>query len=134
MSIRNFTDLLAAAKTQPEPQRLLFVFVGVEMPAQPSPEQQRRFAEKQGGYLSPVMCVDKLPSEVASFAALVEESRATGKDWDMVFVAGQSGRGGQAPSAAEAEPMLKRMVDLIKAGSIGNFIAFDRQGDPVQFF
>lgn len=134
MSIRNFTDLLAAAVAQPEPQRLLFVFVGVEMPPNPTPEQQQRFTEKRGGYLTPVMCVDKLPAEIADFSALVSESRATGKAWDMVFVAGMSGSHGQAPSSDDAEPKLKKMVELVKAGSVGNFIGFDGEGEPVQFF
>lgn len=133
MSISTFTDLLLAAKHQPQPQRLLFVFVAVEMPPQATPEQQQRFAEKSGGYLAPVMCVDKLPDEVPDFEALVQESRATGKAWDLVFVAGMSGQGGKAPTADDAEPMLKRMVELVKSGSVGNFIGFDKDGDPVQF-
>ena len=134
MNISSFSDLLAAAATQPDAQRLLFVFVAVEMPANASAEQVQRFEQKTGGYLAPQLCVDKLPSEVASFAALAEESLATGKAWDMVFVAGMGGRGTQPPSPVDAEPMLRRMVDAIKGGSIGNFIAFDRQGLPVRFY
>ena len=134
MNIATFDDLLAAAAIQPEPQRLLFVFVGAELPDAPSPEQQERFAQKRGGYLSPLMFVDKLPAEVADFAALVDESKATGKSWDMVFVAGMSGRAGQPPSPQDAEPMLKKMVESIKGGRISHLLAFDRQGMPVQFF
>ena len=32
MNIASFDDLLVAARQQPEPQRLLFVFAGVELP------------------------------------------------------------------------------------------------------
>jgi hypothetical protein len=133
MNISNFADLLLAARQQPEPQRLLFVFVAVEMPPQATPEQQQRHAEKTGGYLVPVMCVDKLPAELTDFPALVQESRATGKPWDLVFVAGMSGQGGKVPSSDDAEAMLKRMVERVRAGGVANFLAFNDQGEPVQF-
>ena len=35
MNIASFDDLLVAARQQPEPQRLLFVFAGVELPNDP---------------------------------------------------------------------------------------------------
>lgn len=133
MNIASFDDLLAAARQQPDPQRLLFVFVGVEMPAQPSAEQQQRHAQKSGGYLSPLMCVDKQPSEVADFAALVEESRATGKEWDMVFAGGLGGRNGQPPTSQDIDSALKAMIESIQGGRIGHLLAFDKQGVPVQF-
>lgn len=133
MQIRSFADLLVAAGQQPDAQRLLFVFVAAEAPANATPEQQARLQQKTGGYLAPQVCVDKLPAEIASFAALAEESQATGKPWDLVFVAGMGGRGQQAPSSQDAEPMLRKMVDSIKGGSVGNFLAFDRAGDPVRF-
>lgn len=134
MQITSFDDLLVAAEQQPDAQRLLFVFVAAEMPANASPEQQARHAQRTGGYLVPQLCVDKLPADVTSFAALVEESRATGKAWDMVFVAGMGGRGTQPPTTVEADAALRRMVDAIKGGSVGNFIAFDRDGNPVRFY
>ena len=92
MNITSFADLLTAARQQPEPQRLLLVFARAEMPEKASPEQVERFSARAGGYLSPTVCVDKRPEELDSFEALAEESKTTGQDWDMLFVAGMSGR------------------------------------------
>ena len=65
MEITSFDDLLHAASAQPEPQRLLFVFAGVELPDDATPAQRERFAAGQGGALVPMMCVDKRPEEIA---------------------------------------------------------------------
>jgi hypothetical protein len=54
--------------------------------------------------------------------------------WDLVFAAGLAGRAGMVPSSDEAEQPLKMMVGAIEAGSIGNFIAFDRTGQAVSFY
>ena len=134
MDITCFTDLLSAAQAQSEPQRLLFVFVAAELPEDANSTEQQRHAEGQGGSLRPVLCVDKLPDEIRDFAALAEESALTGMNWDLVFAAGMSGRGGHAPGSDEAEQPLKMMVGAIETGSIGNFIAFDRSGQAVSFF
>ena len=64
MDISSFDDLLHAARLQPEPQRLLFVFVGVELPDDATPAQRARFEQGQGGALVPLMCVDKTPQEL----------------------------------------------------------------------
>lgn len=134
MDIQSFNDLLNAAKAQAEPQRLLFVFVSAELPEDATDGEKQRHAQGQGGSLRPVLCVDKLPAEVADFASLRAESERTEMQWDLVFAAGLSGRGGHAPSTDEAEQPLKMMVGAIETGSIGNFIAFDRQGESVSFF
>ena len=134
MDIAEFADLLAAAQAQPEPQRLLLVFVAAELPEDATDQERLRHAEKQGGSLKPVLCVDKLPEELQDFAGLLAESSRTGIAWDLVFAAGLAGRAGQAPSSDEAEQPLKMMVGAIESGSIGNFIAFDREGQAVSFF
>jgi hypothetical protein len=131
VNISSFDDLLRAARTQPEPQRLLLVFAGAELPDDSTPEQRARFRAGQGGALVPLMSVDKSPGELDSFAALEEEARQMGKGWAIVFVASLSGRGGRAPSSAEAGQSLERMIASIKAGTIGSFIPFDRNGEPV---
>lgn len=133
MNISSFADLLTAARQQPEPQRLLLVFARAEMPEKASPEQVERFSARAGGYLSPTVCVDKRPEELDSFEALAEESKATGQDWDMLFVAGMSGRAGFAPTPDEAVQPLRMMVEAIQQGRVSQFLAFNRSGEPVRF-
>jgi len=133
MAISSFDDLLRAAREQPEPQRLLFVFANAVLPDDSTPEQRARFEAGQGGALTPLMAVDKTPDELDTFAALVEESRQFGPDWAVVFVASLPGRDRRAPTSEEADKPLQRMIESIKAGSFGPFIPFDRQGQPVLF-
>ena len=131
MNISNFDDLLRAAREQPEPQRLLFVFAHAVLPDDSTPEQRARFEAGEGGALAPLMSVDMAPEELGTFSALVEESRQFGHDWAIVFVASLPGRGGRAPTSEEAGQSLQLMIESIKSGSIGSFIPFDRRGEPV---
>ncbi len=133
MSLANFQDLLDAAHAQTEPQRLLFVFARVELPENATAAQRERFDNREGGTISPCLCVDKAPDEVASFSALTAESATTGQDWDIVFVGSLGGRAGIAPSADEASQPLRFMVNAINNGRVGEFAAFDRNGDVLQF-
>lgn len=133
MEISSFDDLVRAAREQSEPQRLLFVFAGADLPDDSTPEQRARFEAGQGGALTPMMSVDKAPEELGTFAALVEESRRFGHEWAIVFVASLSGRDGRAPTSEESDQSLQRMIGSIKAGSFGSFIPFDRQGRPTMF-
>ena len=132
MEISCFDDLLQAARVQPEPQRLLFVFVGVELPDEATPAQRERFAQGEGGALVPQMCVDKAPDELASFDALVQEAAQFGKDWTLVFAAAMSGTLNRAPTSGDAELPLESMVDAIKRGVHAGLIPFDRTGHAVQ--
>lgn len=128
MHIDSYDSLLHAAKRQVQPQRLLFAFARAELPFGASAEQKHHFDQGRGGTLTPVMCVDKLPHEVASFGALENESRQTGQDWDVVFVACLDGHGGLPPASNQAEGPLRSMIAAIQAGSLGRFLAFDRAG------
>ncbi|MVW74104.1 ribonucleotide reductase subunit alpha [Pseudomonas sp. R-22-3w-18] len=134
MHIHDFADLLSAAQAQPEPQRLLLVFARAELPEDASEAECEAFAQGQGGALKPVLCVDKLPTELADFTSLCAEAERTGQTWDLLFAAGLSGRAGQAPSSDEAEQPLRMMVSAIEAGSIGSFIAFDHSGEPLSLY
>lgn len=133
MIVSNFDDLLTEARAQSQPQRLLFVFASAELPDDATPEQRARFEAGQGGTLTPLMCVDKTPDELVSFQSLREESRRLVAAWDIVFVAALAGSGGLAPSAAQAEAPLQRMVESIKIGRIDAYIPFDAHGEPVVF-
>ncbi|WHZ11294.1 MAG: hypothetical protein OJF60_001733 [Burkholderiaceae bacterium] len=127
-----FDDLLLEAQRQPAPQQLLFVFARAELPDDATPAQRAGFEAGQGGALAPVMCVDKAAQELGSFAALAQESRQMGLDWTVVFAAALGGQGGVAPSPAAADAALQRMVESIRAGAIGGFVPFDRQGNVLQ--
>ncbi|KFZ29363.1 ribonucleotide reductase subunit alpha [Pseudidiomarina atlantica] len=134
MVIESYADLIAAAKQQPEPQRLLFVLAKAELPQDATSSQQQRFAAQQGGALEPVLCVDKLPDEVADFNTLIEESGHTGVEWDIAFIASMEGRAGHPPSSDEADQPLTLMVNKIKAGSIADFVTVNKQGELLQLF
>jgi hypothetical protein len=125
MNISSFDDLLAAAQQQPEPQRLLLVFAGAELPVDSTPEQAARFETGQGGALVPLMCVDKTPEEVVSFASLAQEASQFGQPWALVFVAG-------LPDGRDVEAPLQRMVEDIKRGALGQYLPFNTAGEAVR--
>ena len=132
MEITHFNDLLAAARQQPDAQRLLLVFAEASLPAGASAEQRARFEAGESGELAPLMCVDKDPADLQDFAALQAEASAMGSDWALVFAAALSGRGTQAPAAAQVEAALTRMVEAVKTGQLSGLIPFDRRGEAVQ--
>jgi hypothetical protein len=134
MNITNFESLIAAARQQAEPQRLLFVFLAASSPKDHGVEAINRFHAGQGGELQAIMCVDKTLEELGSFTDLVEESKKMEKDWKLVLVAALSGKNGVAPSSAETEQPLKMMVQTVESGGdLSQFMAFDKDGTPVQF-
>lgn len=132
MEISCFDDLLQAARAQAEPQRLLFVFAGVELPDDPTPAQRERFNSGEGGVLVPRMCVDKAPDELGSFEALALEAAQFGQDWALVFAAALSGTLHRAPTSEDAQAPLARMVDAIKRGEHAGLVPFDRSGHAVR--
>lgn len=132
MNIQNFDDLLSAARGQPEPQQLLFVFAGAELPAGASAEQHAQFSAGEGGELAPLMCVDKPAAELQDFAALAAEAARAGPPWAIVFTAGLSGRNGALPSGSDTDAALQHMVDALKSGRLDGMLPFNRAGLPVQ--
>jgi hypothetical protein len=131
-SIESFDDLLRAARAQIQPQRLLFVFAGAELPAGANALQQAQFEAGEGGELAPLMCVDKAADELAGFDALVAEAALAGPPWAIVFSAALSGRGGKPPSSGDTDAALQRMVAAVKAGRLEGLLPFDRAGVPVR--
>lgn len=130
--ISHFDDLLAAARGQPEPQRLLLVFAGATLPADATAEQRARFEAGEAGELAPQMCVDKDPGALADFEALVGEAATLGPGWVLVFAAALSGHGGRPPTDAQVEAALQRMVEAVKSGRLDGLIPFDRDGQAVR--
>uniref|UniRef100_UPI0035AE960B ribonucleotide reductase subunit alpha n=1 Tax=Hylemonella sp. TaxID=2066020 RepID=UPI0035AE960B len=125
MNITTFDDLLLAAHHQTEPQRLLLVFASTELPADSTPEQAARFEAGQGGALAPLMCVDKTPVEIDSFASLAAEAQQFGQPWSLVFAAAMV-------DGPDAEAPLQRVVEDIKRGAIGNYLPFNLRGEAVR--
>lgn len=134
MNIESYADLIRAAGIQDEPQRLLFVFAKAELPNGFTDTQKNNFEQGQGGALAPVLCVDKLPDEVADFTSLVAESKNTGLDWDIAFVSAIAGRGGFAPNSDEASQPLKMMMEKIQGGMIADFLTFNKAGELVALY
>ncbi len=132
MDISHFNHLLAAARQQPDAQRLLLVFAAASLPAGATADQRARFEAGESGELAPLMCVDKDPAELPDFAALQAEASAQGQDWALVFAAALSGQGTRAPAAAQVEAALTRMVEAVKSGQLDGLIPFDRQGEAVR--
>jgi len=132
MEISHFNDLLAAARQQPDAQRLLLVFAGASLPADATAEQRARFEAGESGELAPLMCVDKDPADLPDFGALQAEAAAMGPEWALVFAAALAGQGQRAPEAAQVEAALNRMVEAVKSGNLIGLIPFDRQGEAVQ--
>lgn len=80
------------------------------------------------------MCTDKTLDELGSFSDLVTESESMEQDWHIVLIACLSGRNGMVPSSDDATEPLKRMVQTVESGGdLSNFVAFNRNGDPVLF-
>lgn len=134
IEIDSFETLLQAARAQPEPQRLLLVFVQTVLPKDADAAQAQRFEAGRGGGLTPVMYVDKHEDELSDFAALVEESQQMTAKWDIVLIGCLSGRNGLAPTPEAADEPIKTMVRTIHTGGdLTQFASFDRQGEPVLF-
>jgi len=129
MTLRNFADLLDAARHQDQPQRMLLVFAQAELPRDATAAEKARFERGEGGALAPKVCVDKAPDEIGDFASLQAEAARTGVDWDVLFVAALPGRGGHAPGPDEALQPLRMMVEAIQGGRIADFLAVDRHGE-----
>lgn len=130
--MQTFDDLLAAAAARPEPQRLLLVFANAECPPDATAAERTAFERGEGGALAPTVCVDKLPADIASFAALLEESRAAAPAWRILFVAAMEGRGGHPPNTDEAVQPLRMMVEQVRGGRIARFLAVGRDGHLLQ--
>lgn len=80
------------------------------------------------------MYVDKTLEELSNFADLVKESVQMEQDWQVVLVAALSGKNGVLPDSVETESSLKMMVETVQnGGDLSRFMAFDREGEPVQF-
>lgn len=127
----HFDQLLKTAAAQPDPQRLLFVFAQAELPEGATADQKKNFLAGKGGALTPLACVDKAPSDLSTFEALVNESRHACPPWQVMFVAALAGQEGKPPSCALVDSALQAMVEGVKSGRFGNYIALAPTGEPL---
>lgn len=128
MNITNCEDRLKAARQQPEPQRLLFVFTKSELPDGYTEAQNQDFQAGTGGVLTPRMCTDKALDELGDFCDLVKESRQRGQNWKIVSVASLPGHTGVMPTTEEAQEPLNTMIHSIQNDAISKYLAFDQSG------
>jgi hypothetical protein len=134
MEITSLDDLIQVARSQPDPQRLLFVFTRVDAPPPDAlPQQHAAYKEGRGGTLTPLACLDKTPDEVGAFMQLNAEAIQYVPDWSIVFVAAMGGRAGQVPSTEDAEAPLNKMVEMVKTGRVEGLVPFDNKGDVLVF-
>jgi len=134
IEITNYETLLQAAQQQSAPQRFLFVFVKSSLPEDASDEEKTNFEAGSGGGLEPVMCVDKPLSELSTFKNLVTESEEMGKDWHLVLIACLGGVNGKMPTSEDCEKPLDIIVQNVQqGGDLSGYMAFDRDGNPLQF-
>ena len=131
MNIAHFNDLIHAAQQQSTPQHLLLVFAQAELPEDCTPEERVRFEAGEGGALTPIMCVDKQASELASFEALATEAAGFGVPWHVVFAGALGAIHGRPVSDQDLQQALERMVESVRMGLVGNFAVFDRQGSAI---
>lgn len=127
MNIEHFNDLLAMARAQPEPQRLLMVFATAECEPDATPAQRAAHAAGDGGVLRPLMCVDKAPEDLADFDALAAEARQAGPAWQLMFTAALAGR----TTASEVARMLELLVKRVETGEFGGLLPFNTAGETV---
>jgi len=133
MEISNFNELVAAARSQPERQRLLFVFAQPVLPKDATEDEKQRFQEGSGGGLQPLMSVDKRPEDLTAFESLVAEADAQNPNWKIVFIASLSGQNGGEPATADVDQAIELMIKSIHAGGdVDRFVVFDRSGAPLR--
>lgn len=133
MDISNYSDLISAAKSQKDSQKLLFVFTQADLPENADSRQKENFLAGEGGALLPMMYVDKFPHEVENFSVLTEQSTEMKTKWKIVFAGALSGDGDIPPSIERIEKSFLKMIEDIKNGRLGSYIAFDHNGDIVSF-
>ncbi|MDC9728425.1 MAG: hypothetical protein PSN04_03715 [Methyloprofundus sp.] len=134
IDIIDYASLLEVGKQQPDPQRFLFVFLQASLPDDSSEQDKQRFASGRGGELKAIMCVDKDLAELTNFADLVEESKQMQQDWSIVLIACLAGKNGIPATSEDAEQPLKTMFEAVQnGGSLAKYLAFDKQGDLLNF-
>ena len=134
MNIEASTTCCSAARAQAEPQRLLFVFAGAELPADASAAQRASFEAGEGGELAPLMCVDKAAAELGRLrrtdAPRRRKPARPGPSSSRAALSGQ--RRPAAQRRATPTPRCSTWSTAIKSGRLDGMLPFNRAGEPVQ--
>ncbi|WP_105169733.1 ribonucleotide reductase subunit alpha [Pseudoalteromonas sp. T1lg23B] len=116
-----FQELLTMARYQAEPVKLLMLFTKTNI------ESASKDVNK--GFIQPVMCVDKLPHELADYASLCQEADAINTDWDLVFLTSISAN----TDTDIIDKSMKSMVSDIQTGkNTSMYVVLDRQDNLVE--
>jgi hypothetical protein len=116
-----YDALLELARSKKESQRILLVFA----------ESAKRIdgeGDSSDFSITPVMFIDKELHELSDFPTLVEDAKTTGKNWDLVFVAGLLGKVNELPSFSETDQQLDSMIKAINQGEIERFAVYNADG------
>lgn len=120
-----FQDLITKANLEKQPQRLLFLFAKAN-------SMMGEAKSYHSGTIDPVMCVDKLPSELTSFSDFIEEADGITKEWDFILVSTFPGINGVAPTSADADPYLQSMSNSLANGAdLSQFLIWDREEQTI---
>lgn len=118
-------ELITMASYQGEPVKLLFLFAKAEY------EQSEKGANKDEnkGHMTPIMCVDKYPTELTNFAELCREADNINPEWEFIFVTSML-----ADVDKEAlDGGLKRMASDIENGeNTAMYVVLDRQENVIE--
>ncbi len=134
MPINDFDGLLEAARHQPVPQRMLFVFLKTVVQKDYTEEQRARTEADRGGALLPLFCVDLTPLEVHTLEALSTEADQHSTEWDKMLVACMDDEPTSKGARARVDDALKAMVARVQTGGdLSIYLCFTRSGDPVIF-
>ena len=116
-----YDALLEFSRSKKEAQRILFVFAEAA-------DRVDGMGNSGDFSITPVMFIDKELHQLSDFPALVEDTKQTGKSWDLVFVAGLLGKDNELPSLLETDQQLDTMVKAINQGEIDRFAVYKRDG------
>ncbi|MES1954202.1 hypothetical protein [Salinisphaera hydrothermalis] len=130
-TLESFDDLLAMARAEPDPCRLLTVLVQAEIAYRRRPDGSEALVDE--GLLRPVMVRDWAVTDSLCLADIVTGADEVTHEWRFLMTAILPGTRGRAPTPGECEPHLERMATALAIGEdLDAFVFFDREGVPAR--
>lgn len=121
-----FEDLLNQARNHSDPQLILFVF------AKATSQSEAKGLDHHRGTIEPLMCVDKLTSELSTFESLVKEADGHKSDWNFIFVSTLTGKNNKIPEPEKVDTYFRQITNAIAMGEdLSKYIIWDRNENPV---